>query len=653
MNHSIFTRAALAVAVAGLASPIFAQETTQPFLTFEHEGLSSFFVDDLDLGLLGALSMLPSRVGELPSEIDDMPPEVAGLIQLFLNTIAKPARVALLYDGENPTGGFFGYGFLASVECANEGEVEELRETILAIVGMIAEEQGVDIPLEESERFEGMSEMMLPFGLLSFGPRHADTGWRYEIVIGTINDSDAVFSAVPKLIDVPGFESFVSASVDFSALTPAARIITNMAGNDVPQLGEITDGLEEMGLLGEDALRVDYQAGATPHMSVQRYVIRDAARRAEALSLPTEPLTMGELNAIPADAFGVTIGKASFDSIEHALDQMVEQGLPVNDALDEFEDMTGVDLIEDVFQVLGGTFAFYNSDSTGGGSLLSAVAMMTVDDQEAFSGAMHKLSGFANDLLEDEAEEVSKYIYLDSWSDSSGADLITLRFPGVPVPLELTFAFTEDWFIAGLTPQAAVAAARQTLGEGDEGLTANPRFAAMFREHGKGATSIAFVDTPRTIRGGYPFLTLIGSGLSNLVRSPNDHGQRDPGMILPLYNDLVADAAPTMKITRWRNDDLVTTAFADRSLWVQAGGSMGVASIAVPLVAAGVGAAAIASGEINLGFGDLSEQPMVIVHAARRSFSVDPVADFVAAVTAVTSAGGFDEFITTEPRSLR
>ncbi len=650
MNRSICTRAALAVALAGLCAPGLAQETTQPFITFEHEGLESFFVDDRDAGLWEALSMLPARVGELPAEIDDMPPEVAGLIQLFLQTIAKPARVAILYDGENPTGGFFGYGFLASVECANKGETVELRDTILAIVDMIAEENGTEIPLEPSDRFEGMSEMMLPFGLLSFGPRKADTGWRYEIVIGTVNGADEVFGEVPSLIDVPGFESFVNATIDFSALTPAARIITNMAGNDVPQLGEIVSGLEETGLLGEDALQVDYQAGATPEMSVQRFVIRDAKRRAEALSLPTEPLTMSELNAIPADAFGATIGKASFDSVEAMLDQMAENGLPVYGALDEFEDMTGVDLINDVLHSLGGTFAFYNADSTGGGSLLSVVAMMTIDDPEAFSRAMLKLSGFANDLFEEEADEVAPYIYLDSWTDSSGADLITLRFPGLPVPLELSIALAGDWFIAAPTPQAAVAAARQALGKGDDGLTTNPRFAAMFRDHGKGATNIAFVDTPRTIRSGYPFLTLIGSGLSNLVRSPGNRGLRDPGMILPLYNDLVEGAVPTMKITRWRGDDLVTTAFADRSLWVQAGGSMGVASIAVPLVAAGVGAAAIASGEINLGFGDLTEQPMVIVHAARRSFSVDPVADFAAAITAVTSAGGFDRVLPIEPQ---
>ena len=641
MKRLLPTRAALAVAIAGLAAPTLAQDTTRPFLTFEHEGLASMFVDHRDQGLHNALAMLPARVGELPHEIDEMPSEVAGLMQLFLRTIAKPARVAILYDGDNPSGGLFGYGFVASVECANEDEVGELRDAVLGFAGMVAEEKGVEIPLEESDRFEGMSEMMLPFGLLSFGPRHADTGWRYEILVGTVNEPDAVFHDAPDLIDDPGFESFATATVDFSVITPAARIITNLAGSNAPQVGEIVSRVEEMGLVGDDALRLEYQGGSTPHASVQRFVVRGAAAHAEALSLPTEHLTRAEINAIPADAFGATIGKASFASIERALEQMAEQGVPVDDALDEFEEMTGVDLIDDVLHALGGTFAFYNAESTGGGSLLSAVLMMSIDDQESFSGAMHKLSGVANGMLDD-ADEGGKYVRLDPWSDSSGAQLISLRFPGLPVPLELTFAFTDHWFIAAPTPQAAVAAARQAMGKGDDGLSSNPRFAAMFREHGEGATGIAFVDTPRTLRAGYPFLTLIGSGLSNLVRSPNDHGSRDPGMILPLYRDLANEhAVPTMRITRWQGDDLVTTTFADRSLWVQTGGSMGVASAALPLVAAGLGAAALAGNEMHLGFGELSEQPMALVSAVRRSFYVDPVSDLTAALTVVLCSGDF------------
>ena len=641
MFRLLQTRAALAVSIAGLAMPGIAQTAAQPFLTFEHEGLGSMLVDPRDQGLRDALAMLPARIGELPSEIPDMPAEAAGLIQLFLGTISKPARVAIVYDGENPSGGFFGYGFVASVECADQAEVDELRDAVLGIAGMIAEEQGVEIPLEESERFEGMSEMMLPFGLLSFGPRKADTGWRYEIVVGTVNDPDSVFHDAPSLFEGRGFDSVMTATMDFSALTPASRIVTNMAGNQSPQVGEFVTRFEEMGLVGEDAIRMDYQAGYTKAASVQRFVIRDAAGHAEAWSLPTEALTRDELRAVPADALGATIGKASFASIERSLDQMAEQGVPVYDALDQFEEMTGVDLVEDLFGALGGTFAFYNADSTGGGGLLSAVVMMTIEDQDAFSGAMHKLSGFGNAMLDDTGEEFAKYIRLESWSDSSGAELISLRFPGLPVPLELSMAFTDDWFIAAPTPQAAVAAARQTLGKGDDGLPTNPRFAAMYREHGEGATSISFVDTPRTLREGYGFLTLIGSGLSNLVRSSVDPGSREPGMILPLYKDLANERAlPTMKFTRWVGDDLVTTAIADRSVWVQGGGSMGAASVALPLVAAGVGAAVLAGNEMNLGMGDFTPEPMAVIEYARRSFYVDPMGDLTAVLTAVNLGGG-------------
>ncbi|MDQ7014439.1 MAG: hypothetical protein Q9O74_11170 [Planctomycetota bacterium] len=641
MQRLIPASAGCAMLLSGaFAAPAAAQTVAQPFLVFEHKGLDSMIVDSRDQGLRRALAMLPDRIGELPSEIDDMPPEVAGLMQLFLRTIAKPARVALIYDGENPTGGFFGYGFVASVECANEAEVEELRDAVLGIVSMIEHENGMEIPLEDSTRFDNMQEMMLPVGLLSFGPRETDNGWRYEIVVGTVNDPDQVFAEPLDLVDAGGFESTMSMQMDFSAMTPLSRIVTNMAGDGSPQVREITAKLEEMGLLGDDALRIGFQSGTTRKMAMTRMVMHDVAERADLWSLPTDALKSSELDAIPSDVFGLTIGRANFSSIDNALAEMAEYGVPVEDALDEFEDMTGVDLVDDILHSLGGTFAFYNAEATGGGSLLSSVVMMTIEDQKAFGGAMHRLTNIANDIIAEEADMPAEYVRFDSWTDTSGAELITLRFPGLPVPLELSMAFTDDWFIAAPTPQAAVAAARQAMGKGDDGLTSNPRFASMYKEYGEGATSFQFIDTPRTIRAGYPVLTLIGSGLSNLVRSPHDSDRRNPGMILPLYHDLAnADTVPTMKITRWEGDDLVTTSFADRSLWVQTGGAAGVASAALPLLAVGVGVAAVAGNEMNLGMGDWQDQPMALVEMARRSFFVDPIAEMTAVLGAMQQFG--------------
>ena len=640
MQRLFTASAGCAMMLSGaIVAPATAQTTAQPFLVFEHKGLDRLLVDEHDRGLRNALAMLPDRIGELPRELEDMPPEVAGLAQLFLRTIGRPARVALLYDGENPTGGFFGYGFVAGVECANEAEVEQLRDAVLGIVGMIAEENGVQIPLEASTRFDHMQEMMLPFGLLSFGPRESDNGWRYEIVVGTVNDPDEVFAGPLDLVDAGGFESVMSMEMDFSALTPLSRIVTNMAGGGAPQVRDVTARIEEMGFLGEDAMRIGFQSGTTATMSMSRMVVHDAAARAAMLSLPTSPLTADELNAVPADAFGVTIGRANFDSLDNAMEEMAAYGLPVEDALDSFEEMTGVDLVEDILHSLGGTFAFYNAESTGGGSLLSAVAMMTIEDQDAFSGAIHKLTTMANHIIMEEADMPAQYVRFDTWSDSSGAELITLRFPGLPVPLELSMAFTDNWFIAAPTPQAAVAAARQALGKGDGGLTSNPRFASIFNDNGKGATRVKFVDTPRTIRSGYPMLTLLGSGISNMVRSPHNAGAREPGMIVPLYNDLARGAVPTVQITRWVGDDLVTTSFGDRSLWVQTGGSAGVASAALPLMVVGLGVAGAASSEMNLGFADRVGHPMAFVEAARRSLFVDPVAEMTATMTAVSRLG--------------
>jgi len=260
---------------------------------------------------------------------------------------------------------------------------------------------------------------------------------------------------------------------------------------------------------------------------------------------------------------------------------------------------------------------------------------MTIEDQDAFSGAIHKLTTMANRVIMEEADMPAQYVRFDTWSDSSGAELITLRFPGLPVPLELSMAFTDDWFIAAPTPQAAVAAARQAMGKGDGGLTSNPRFASVFKGHGEGATSVKFVDTARTIRSGYPMLTLLGSGISNMVRSPHDAGAREPGMIVPLYHDLAKNAVPSVHITRWAGDDLVTTTFGDRSLWVQTGGSAGVASAALPLMVVGLGVAGAANEEMRLGLDDWRAQPMRLVEAARRSMFVDPVAEMTATLTAI------------------
>lgn len=638
MRANVMSLVGLACLALGSGGAV-AQDGAQPFLVFEHEGLSALFVDERDFALRDALAMAPARVAELPREMPDMPPEAAEVLSLVLRTVSRPARVAITYEGTNPTGGLFGYGLIAGVSCADRAEVDEVRARVMEVIEGLEEAQRWEMPLRASERFEHMEELWLPFGLLSFGPRETDSGWRYEIMIGTVNDPDEAFERELGGIDEPGFTPYGRAQLDFSALTPAARMATNLLGGQAPQVREVAAGLEEAGLIGENAVRVEYAAGSTETHALQRTAMVGARPLAGALHLPMEPLDPSALQAVPADAYAVSMGPSGLDSLEGVVEQLMSSGVPVGVVLEGFAEATGVDLMNDVLGSLGGTFAFYSSDSTGGGSLLSAVLLVEVENRERLTRAMRRLATVANRVIAEEGDMPATYVLLEGWSDTLGADLITLRFPGLPVPLELSLAMTDGWLVAAATPQAAVAAARQASGHGDAGLLANPRFGEVFAARGDGAASFTFIDTPRTIARGYPALTLIGSAVSNAIRSPHDPRARVPGMVVPVYRDLVGPSAqPMVKITRWEGDDLVTTTTMDRSLLVQAAGSMGAASSALPILAGSAAAVGVLGSQVRM-MGPFSAlpQPGVMVAGLRRSLFVDPVAEFTLLLGAATS----------------
>jgi hypothetical protein len=115
----------------------------------------------------------------------------------------------------------------------------------------------------------------------------------------------------------------------------------------------------------------------------------------------------------------------------------------VGQALDQFEQATGVNLVSDVIASFGPAAAFYVSDSTGGGGLGSAVCMIEVSDKPKLWTALGKLSTQAN-MLADKAPMGPGYIRLTPHKDGD-TDLLTLRFPGLPVPFEVTIGLTSNW----------------------------------------------------------------------------------------------------------------------------------------------------------------------------------------------------------------
>lgn len=590
MTHIRGRRALFGLPLAAglvLAGPAAAQDGDPPVkatvLVVERPALDKWVVDPKDAKLADALAMLPARVRELPAEFPDMPPEAASVINLVLATIARPATFAVTYDSDNPEQVAFGYGLVISVEMKDQQDAERMHAQI---GGMIAG-AGAEAPIQPSETWQGMTEMATPIGPLSYGPRKAARGWRYEVIVGHVKDPDTGLDTLPKAD--AGITPTIRGRFDFAGLTPVMSMAQAFAPAEAG-VGFFFDGMKEAGFWGPDALKMTFVGGYTNELGLLTTVMEKGKRFADAWHTSTDPLAASDFAAVPADAVWAGIGKGDLKWLDDLLGHVAEANPEAVQGLEQFEQMTGVNLRTDVLATLGGTMGFYASDATGGGSIASAVGLITFKDRAKFMAAHAKLTEFANSAAAQAPEPMGQgHIRITAWKEG-GLELYSLRFPGLPIPVEPTWAATDKWLIVGATPQAVVAAARQATGKGDKGLSSNASFAAMVPKD-RPVISATFLDSARMIECGFPVVSLLGSAIANGVRSPGAP-DREPGMIVPTYHDLAKGAKPCVQLTYWRGDDLVQESRSDRSILVNAGSVAGVVVQVAPFFAIPAAAAA-------------------------------------------------------------
>jgi len=612
-------RPAMALAAAALWSvlPAAAQDNKpEPFtkgtvLVIDHADLASFLTSPKDRAMAGALGMIPARIREVGREAPNIPPEAPGLAIMAINAFSRPGRMIISYNGENPSGGGYGYGAALSFLLPDQAAADQMHARLSAM----AAQAGPRIKTGAGTRFSGMSDIQTPLALVSFGPRKAADGIRYEIIGGTLDNPDEAADALPtpKAMGAPaGFEPLVRARLNLAGLNPAMQIAEAFAGQN-PEAAKGLAQLRDIGIGGDAAMKISFTAGHTKDESVSMTVVEGARTAAATLGLSDKPLTKANFAAIPSDAIDAYMRNGE----EHwgeKLDRLAQEQPQVEDVLDQFHAATGVDLRTDILDALGGTVAAYLSDSTGGGTIGSAVVMVSFKDKSKFASAFGKLTAVAN-MAADKIPLGPGYIRMTPWKDGD-TDLTSLRFPGLPVPLEITFAMTPDWLIVAPTPQAAIAAARQATGKGDAGLAANKAFTQVFAE-GRKVTAVSFSDTARNMSIGYPILSMVGSAVSNMVRSPVDP-TRDPGMVVPLYNDLRSGVRARVGFTYWRGDDMISESHSDRSTLVNAAGSVGMIAKILPAIAV-PGALIGAAQQNRLG----SASPLPVEQAL-----IDPIAFF-------------------------
>ncbi len=575
-----FVALAASLAAAANAQPV-------PVLVLRTHGAAALSAEGPDAALRAALAMLPARVAELPGEAPDMPPEAAALIRTAMAAIARPATLSLCYDPMNVAGGMFGYGFVLSFECESDADAARLHATLEE---GLRQSPALLAPPEPSADYDGMNEAWTAIAQVRYGPRRVGQSTRYELHLGSVSDPAAGLDALPAPLDAPGFTPTISAVVNLAGLTPAATIARSLPGPQAPQLAQATMQMQAAGLIGDNAMRISMQDGIAKDAAHTRTIIHGAARYREALGMSTTGLTADDLRIIPADAHFASLATMDMGFPDRLLAQLRANGVPADQVLAEITRATGIDPLEDILRTLGGAVAVYTSDSTGAGSLLSGVVAFSVRDAERLRATRATIADLANNAIAQHDDRAAMYLRIEPWTHD-GDEFYTFRARGLPVPLELTCALTDKWLILAPSAQAAVAAVRQATARGDEGLTANRAFASRFAAVDAPVTAATFINTDRTLRAGYPFLVLAGAGIGNAVRSPHAD-TRDPGMIVPLYNDLRSNAQPIVQLSWWEGDDKITHTTGDRSLLIRAGGVLGAGAPIMPIVAV----AAISSG---------------------------------------------------------
>lgn len=590
-----FARVAALAGVACVGAASLAQDAApaerpqSTIFVFEKSGLGALMTDPRDAALRRALEMLPARFAELPEENPDLAEVPTSVLDLVAHAVIDRFFIGVTDRGNDPQTGAPGVGLSLAVGMPDEARAGLVRDEISEL---ILAEAGLDV--EPSAVAPGMSIVQTPAGAIRFGPRKSPAGdWSMGLLVGDVPDPDAAVGALPSLEGASA--PWARMRLDLPAAQQWTTMFAGLASMQAPQVGAM---LQRRGLVGPEAIAVDVVVAQSPDALRARTTVHGALKYAGAMGAGGRRLNADDLAVIPADAMFAAAQTFDLAEVWSEVEGMAKSSPEGREALAQFAELTGLDMKTDVIDAFGNVLALYTSDSTGGGGLFSAVAVMAVKDRDAIATLFARLETFANEALA--AEMPAGYVRF-SHTNENGVDRLTLKFPGLPIPFESTMALTDQWLIAGLTPQAIDGALAQCAGKGKGSLRDNASFKSVMAQMPTDLVQVMFIDSPRAVAKGYPWMSALTSAVSNAMRSPIG-ADREPGNLLPPYAAIAANARPILGTARWDGENLVQDWSADRSVLVNGCAVAGVygevVAMLVPVIA-GVAAPAIEEAKTN------------------------------------------------------
>ncbi|MFT5051112.1 MAG: hypothetical protein ACI8QZ_002520 [Chlamydiales bacterium] len=513
------------------------------------------FVDPKDAALLAALRLLDDRLAELPVELQaegQVPPDAIPMVtRLFSGS--KSLKVGI--SGEAMPGmplPLFAQLALPELSPGEAGEVAARVGRLMELTGMPPTTFNAD----------GLAQLPGPFPAW-FGA-HAGN---FMVAVGktsnpgvSLTDHGLPAGVEPTFIFRMDFARFFELGMGFAEA---------YGGEEAAQLNEM------LTLAGVDKLKMSVATGTDGerrHMVTRMPGYAKAMR--DAGTGPNGPMDAELLRMIPQDATWAFAGAVNVRGGLEMMLKMIEKNfgdaMGGADPLDMLASMMGgVHLMNDVVGHIGSTGGIYASDTTGGGGFLSTVAFIELSGADELYDAEETIGGILNMIA---GAQAKGYVQVRYW-ERDGTDYQTLTFPGLPVPFEPTIAHAGNCLIVCATPSTAVAAVAQAR-SGSTSIMDNTRFTEQLPNGLDNAYSVTYFDAPRLIRDGYGATNLLCSALANATRSPSSP-QRDAGIIIPGYHELMAGSKATVALAWADGDDFIQHQQSDRSVLVSMASSFG------------------------------------------------------------------------------
>ncbi|MBL1217550.1 MAG: hypothetical protein D8M59_08640 [Planctomycetes bacterium] len=594
------------------------EQESVPVFVMRCAGATAGLQDPKDAGLRRAMEALQLRIGELPAEISGLVAledpgkahEARQALELIAPWVAtflsSPVEFALIDNGENDFG-VNDIDLRLVLDTGNPDKAAQLTNSLSNLLRLA----NPTFPLTPTDYDPNQLGVTTPFGTGMFGPADDDGRFVIGFDLGGdgLNANPVALTAPPEM---DGIDPTMQVHVNLEAATDVVTQFIGMAGNQ-QAMAAFTEQSGQM-LQGPKVINsaTGYKNGRTVTVTRSEGINEQFIGMMNDASSAIET---ADLAMIPVDARTAQIASFDFNSL---IDVMAVQiadrmGREVDELWDELDmhldpivQQIGVHPIHDVLDHLGTTWVMYTSDTTGGGGMASTVFINGGVNGPALHDSFSRLTTLANSL----SAQAMGYVRVSSWDVSeieglAGSELLdgsafSIQFPGLPIPLELSMALTEDQMVMAMSPQALVEAVRQCNG-GHESLVDSPGFQdaweslGMLKVNTDQITQLRFMDTPRLLDRGYPMMQLVGTAIANAVRSPSDF-TRDPGLVMPTYNELREGAHASVSVTYVDGNDVVQIGTSDGSCLVNATGMAGSGGL-LPLLLLGGGLAAMGAAD--------------------------------------------------------